>query len=377
MAIYAAAASMTVLTGFTSLAMEQDTAGMIVSSVQEETDGWEFSDTAGQLHAGIVLDMKETAREAQQAYIEKVEEERRAAEEAQRLAEEKAAEIEERILPLLPHDPEPAKVKSFDILVFTVEAKIDEYLESGKDARAIRHGFQMVSDDFTRRMEDLLKLKSIPDVLEEEKLIIDMIDGAYLLDDYSLERAEYVRNELRDLMQYIPDRQEYYVIDLPDVLIQGESSGGIQGKTYVDRYEDYLRNDSNIALSKLRTLEPLTPEEKAELRDAFTKRLGTEAEYAAWSDNAPLLPHLRKRVGISEDAIASKLGPILRDQALDDEQRAFMEQVIEYARVNGDVEAKTLLQTSPFDAYDLNGLFGASFPLLKQLLDALHKPVVE
>ena len=92
MAIYAAAASMTVLTGFTSLAMEQDTAGMIVSSVQEETDGWEFSDTAGQLHAGIVLDMKETAREAQQAYIEKVEEERRAAEEAQRLAEEKAAE---------------------------------------------------------------------------------------------------------------------------------------------------------------------------------------------------------------------------------------------------------------------------------------------
>ena len=54
-----------------------------------------------------------------------------------------------------------------------------------------------------------------------------------------------------------------------------------------------------------------------------------------------------------------------------------MEQVIEYARVNGDVEAKTLLQTSPFDAYDLNGLFGASFPLLKQLLDALHKPVVE
>ena len=293
------------------------------------------------------------------------------------LTEEKAAEIEERILPLLPHDPEPAKVKSFDILVFTVEAKFDEYLESGKDARAIRHGFRMVSDDFTRRMEDLLKLKSIPDVLEEEKLIIDMIDGAYLLDDYSLERAEYVRNELRDLMQYIPDRQEYYVIDLPDVLIQGESSGGIQSKTYVDRYEDYLRNDGNVALSKLRTLEPLAPEEKAELRDAFTKRLGTEAEYAAWSDNAPLLPYLRKKVGISEDAIASKLGPILRDQALNDEQRAFMEQVIEYARVNGDVEAKTLLQTSPFDAYDLNGLFGASFPLLKQLLDALHKPVVE
>ena len=293
------------------------------------------------------------------------------------ITEEKAAEIEERILPLLPHDPEPAKVKSFDILVFTVEAKIDEYLESGKDARAIRHGFRMVSDDFTRRMEDLLKLKSIPDVLEEEKLIIDMIDGAYLLDDYSPERAEYVRNELRDLMQYIPDRQEYYVIDLPDVLIQGEDSGGIQSKTYVDRYEDYLRNDDNVALSKLRALEPLSPEEKAELRDAFTKRLGTEAEYAAWSDNAPLLPYLRKRVGISEDAIASKLGPILRDQALNDEQRAFMEQVIEYARVNGDVEAKTLLQTSPFDAYDLNGLFGASFPLLKQLLDALHKPVVE
>ncbi|HJA66295.1 MAG TPA: cell wall hydrolase [Candidatus Mediterraneibacter cottocaccae] len=92
MAIYAAAVSMTVLTGFTSLAMEQDTAGVIVSAAQERAEEWDFADTAEQIHASVVLDMKDAAQEAQQAYIEKVEEERRAAEEAERLAREKAAE---------------------------------------------------------------------------------------------------------------------------------------------------------------------------------------------------------------------------------------------------------------------------------------------
>lgn len=292
------------------------------------------------------------------------------------LTESQTTEIEERILPLLPHEPEPAKVKSFDILIYTVEAQYDEYIESGKDPRAIRRGFQRLGDDFTRRMNELLKLKSIPEILEKEKLIIDMIDGAYLLDDYSLERAEQVRNELRGLMQYIPDRQEYYIVNMPDSLIKGEDVDGLQGKTYADRYEEYLRDDDNIALSKLRMLEPLTNEEKKELKDAFTKRLGTETEYAAWSNNTPLLSYLRKRVGISEQAIESKLGHILNNPSLSSEQLAFIEQVVEYARANGDVESKTLLQTSPFNSYDFNTLFGEKFPLLRDLLDTLHKPVV-
>lgn len=103
MAVYAATVSMTFLTGFTSLAMEQDTAGIIVTAAQEEA--WDFSDTAQQIHAGVVLDMKETAQAAQQEYIRKVEEERKAAEEAKRLAEEKAAEearmAEQRLLAAL------------------------------------------------------------------------------------------------------------------------------------------------------------------------------------------------------------------------------------------------------------------------------------
>ncbi|WP_232385549.1 MULTISPECIES: type I restriction endonuclease subunit R [Enorma] len=293
-----------------------------------------------------------------------------------RLNEDNVAEIEGRILPLFSHSPEPAKVKSFDILMLTVEVKCDEYLESGKDPRAIKHGFKRAGDDFTCRMEALLKLKSIPAIQKKEKLLIDMMDGSYLFDCYSLERAEYVRNELRDLMQYIPDRQEYYVVDLPDVLIKGEEVYGLQGKTYADRYEEYLRDDDNIALSKLRSLEPLTEDEKKELKDTFTKRLGSEAEYAAWSNNAPLFAFLRKKTGISDEAIKAKLGHILNAPELNDEQRAFMRQVVDYACANGDVEARTLLNESPFNNYDLNALFGDRFPMLKELLDSLHKPVV-
>ena len=73
MSLYAAVTSMTVLTGFTSLAAETEPISIQTTVSGEETTDWGFSE------------------EAQQAYIKKQEEERKAAEEAARIAAEKAA----------------------------------------------------------------------------------------------------------------------------------------------------------------------------------------------------------------------------------------------------------------------------------------------
>lgn len=89
--LYAAAASMVILTGFTSLAAEKDTKAGQPDVVKEESAEWNVSDIAGEIHQGVLEETKAAAEEAQLAYEKKLEEERKAAEEAARIAAEKAA----------------------------------------------------------------------------------------------------------------------------------------------------------------------------------------------------------------------------------------------------------------------------------------------
>ncbi len=96
---YAATASVTLLTGFTSLAADKEvyTAGSepVQENVQEEVS-WDFADTVTDIQEAAVSGTKAAAEEAYEAYLEKVEEEKKAAEEAKRIAEEKAAQEAEK-----------------------------------------------------------------------------------------------------------------------------------------------------------------------------------------------------------------------------------------------------------------------------------------
>lgn len=127
-AFYAAAASMTLLTGFTSLAAETDMTDDLrsihVQSASEmqtetfedanETDDnamlddlareeiWNFTEIVNDVQRNAVNETKTAAQEAYDAYLKKVEEEKRAAEEAARAAREQAVrESEQELLAAL------------------------------------------------------------------------------------------------------------------------------------------------------------------------------------------------------------------------------------------------------------------------------------
>ena len=294
------------------------------------------------------------------------------------ISDEAAKEIAEHILPLIPAGSEPVKVRNFDALMYTVEAAYMRREAEGKDPRKIRHGFYNVCNEFTDRMEALLKLKTIPDVMAKESLIVSMIDGDYLMDDFSLEKAESVRKELRGLMQYIPDDVRYYVVDFADKMIDGDDNpGGVSAhKPYPTKAMDYVNESGNPALMKLRNLDELDDAEKQGLQDVFMAELGTPADYAAWSGNAPLLPFLRRQVGIADEAVEVKFGTFLNRETLNDVQYEIMKQIVSYARENGDVTAKDLLNVSPFSDVDFAATFGPSMPYVQQLINGLHRPVM-
>ena len=300
----------------------------------------------------------------------------RTAEEWDHFTDEKVNDIETRILPLFPSEPDPVKVKTFDLLIYRLEEEIPKRLAEGKDIRKIRHGFANVDSKIDDMMHELLKLKTIPAIVKKEELITKMQHADLLFDHFSLELCEDVRKELRDLMAYIPDKREYYIINVEDYVIDPGVGGGLgYEKSYAERVKEYLEKGSP-ALAKLRNLDELTQEEKTELEDTFKNKLGTQAEYAAWLGDKALLPLLRVQVGIADEAIATKFGAFLNEETLNENQLTYMRQIISYARENGDITFMDLQKVSPFCDVDVINLFQDRVSYIKTLINGLHKPVI-
>ena len=192
-----------------------------------------------------------------------------------------------------------------------------------------------------------------------------------------------MRKELRDLMKYIPDERNFYIIDLPDQIIdEGEQNGMGRSKSYIEKANEYLQDDGNIMLAKLRSLEPLTSDEKEQLKQAFTATMGTDADFAAWSgfawgEHAEALGFLRQQVGIADEAVEQKLEHLLNDAELTEQQKAYLQQMVAYAQANGDITSKTLRNESPFNSIGVVELFGDKIAIAKETLNALHKPIIE
>ena len=299
----------------------------------------------------------------------------RTAENWDHISETQQQEIEEHILGLMHSEKAHMKVKSFDMLIYVVEDEFKRMIDEGKDPLKIRNGFVNVSAEITARMKELLKLKTIPDVIRNEQLMRDMMNCDYLYTDFSLEKAETVRKQLRGLMQYLPNVKRYFVIDVPDRIDADAEGTEETQKPYAEKAMEFLSGSNLPSLAKIRNLDALTDDEKAELNQIFCEQLGTEAECKTWTGNLPLLPFLRLQVGISDDAIQTKFGTILDGSGLNDIQKGYMQQIIEYARKNGDFQIKFLQTVSPFCDYDLVSMFGEKLILVKQLVDGIHKPV--
>lgn len=306
------------------------------------------------------------------AYVSKY----RTAEQWDGFSDTKEDEIRNHILPLFPSSSDPVKVRNFDLMMYIIEDEVPKRMEANKDIRKIKHGFGNVGNKIDAMLEELTHLKTIPAILQKEQEIQRMRHADYVFDNFSLEVCESVRLELRELMQYIPDNVRYYVIDAKDFIIDGNSDEPVvKEKTYAEKAKEYIQK-GNPALSKIRNLDELTEEEKALLADEFKAKLGSEADYASWSGNKALLPFLRVQVGIADEAIQTKFGTFLNDSVMNDQQLAYMNQIISYARENGDITFMDLQKVSPFCDVDIMGLFGAQISHIKNLINGLHKPVM-
>jgi len=175
-------------------------------------------------------------------------------------------------------------------------------------------------------------------------------------------------------MIYLPDRKGFVVIDQQDFEVVDPVLKPVVEKTYKEKVADYLANDKNPILAKIMNLDELTKDEQNELNNQFMNIMGTSSDFNNISNGLQLLPYIRSQIGFTDEAINNKFGSFLNSSVLNPQQLAFCNQVIEYAKINGDFTANLLQKVSPFSDVDIVGLFG-SYEILKKLITGLHKPV--
>ena len=197
----------------------------------------------------------------------------------------------------------------------------------------------------------------------------------------TVEELEKLRISLRDLMQYLKDRRrKQFDIDIPDDIDDAEyqpEDTTIDIRTYREKVIDYLvEHSDNPVIRKIYNLEPITNEDLQELENVLWHELGSQEDYTQTTTIENLAAFVRSLIGLSQEAVNEKFGEYLDGNTFNSQQQEFIMTIINYVRENGDIELEDMVNTEPFNNYDLNEMFGVELAKVVGIVNLLHSSVV-
>ena len=238
-------------------------------------------------------------------------------------------EVKNNLTLLIDSDKDLESAKAFDLKVFYIMLSLIS--EEVVAKRAIGQVVQI--------SQALLERLSIPQVAEKKDLLLEVLTQSYW-NKANVQTLEYLRNELRYLIQYITDEVGVYSTDFKDDLIdQGKKYINIKDfKTYEEKVIDYLlSNETNETIIKIKMLDKITYEDLKELERILWQELGTKVDYYNVTKEGNLAVFIRSIVGIDQEAINRKFSKYLNANILSAKQQEFVKSIISYVQQNGDI----------------------------------------
>lgn len=257
--------------------------------------------------------------------------------------------------------------KSFDLKVFYVELSLlDQTVMANKTIERI-----------VNISKSLLEKTTIPQIKEKVETLKELQTQIYW-DGITLSKLEILREEIRDLIQYLGGGPEFYSTDFKDEIIEQGSSGiNVRDfRSYKEKVLDYLvENIENPVVSKIHNLELITESDLQELEKVMWEELGTEDDYMRISNNSSIPVFIRSIVGISQEAINEKLGEFLNDTSLNSMQQEFLKVIINFVKENGDITVDDLINSEPFESIGIANIFYDNIDKVKDVVHVLHESI--
>ena len=249
--------------------------------------------------------------------------------------------IGEELAPLIVPDADDPKAVRFDALLYGIELA---YLVGKKYTKARK--------DLVSKVQGIAGVANIPEIAAQSELIGQILHTGYL-DSAGINEFEHIRENLRDLMKYIPYDGARYSTNFADEILSIDwKESELENddlKNYKAKAEFYVRQHQDEAvIAKLKGNIPLTSEDVTALERILWSEVGTRQEYEAELGAKPLGEFVREIVGLDMKAAKEAFSAYLNDAKLDSRQIYFVNQIVEYIVQNGMMKDLSVLQSPPF-----------------------------
>ena len=249
--------------------------------------------------------------------------------------------IKSELVPLITPDEDDPKAMRFDALMYGIELA---YLMGKKYTRA--------RSDLYKKVKGIAGVANIPEIKAQTELINKILHTDYL-DSAGMHEFEHIRENLRNLIKYIPNNTVRYITNFDDELLSMDwHEAELENddlKNYKAKAEFYVRQHQNEAvIAKLRNNEQLTHDDVLALERILWSEVGTKEDYEAEIGSKPLGEFVREIVGLDMKAAKEAFSAYLDEAVLDSRQIYFVNQIVEYIVQNGLMKDLSVLQESPF-----------------------------
>ncbi len=250
--------------------------------------------------------------------------------------------VADEVAPLILPDTDEISAARFDALMYGIELA---YLVGKKYSKA--------RIDLVKRVSAIASVANIPEIQMKSEFINEILHSDYL-DDAGISEFEHIREELRDLMKYIPMTPSLkYDTNYEDAILSQEwHDSDLENDELVNykaKAEYYVReHQDTMAIAKLKTNKPLNESDLKSLEDILWSKIGTKADYQKEYGEKPLGEFVREIVGLDMNAAKEAFSDYLNETNLDSRQIYFVNQIVEYIVHNGMLKSLAVLQESPF-----------------------------
>ena len=257
------------------------------------------------------------------------------------LTYEDTLDMARELAPLVQPDADDPKALRFDALMYGIELA---YLAGKKYSRA--------RSDLMKKVSAVASVANIPEIIAQQELIQKILTTDYV-ENAGINEFEHIRENIRDLIKYIPISHIKYETNFDDEILSMEwNDADLENddlKNYKAKAEFYVRQHQDQAvIAKLKSNVPLTETDVHELERILWSEVGTKEDYEREIGSVPLGEFVRGIVGMDMAAAKAAFAEYLDTTRLDSRQIYFVNQIVEYIVHNGLMKDMSVLQEPPF-----------------------------
>jgi len=246
------------------------------------------------------------------------------------------------LAPLLPPSKDESTAVQFDSLMYGIELAY------------------LVGKTYTKARKDLLKkvravadVANIPAIAQRKDFLHQLLHTDYI-ETAGINEFEHIREELRDLIKYIPLKERWFAsTDMADEIVSSEWHDSELENDDLANYKlkvnYYIRqHQDELVIHKLHSNQPLTELDIKQLERILWSEVGSREDYEREYGDKPLGELVREIVGLDMNAAKEAFSRYLNDVNLDQRQIYFVNQIINYIVKNGVMKDLSVLQDAPF-----------------------------